>query len=418
MIYFKSYLQPPAASALYSGDYYESNQKEQSTVHHRHGTADGCTLVCHRSHYADISFQLGFSSQWIYINTSIIQGVNVLTITLCSTWADNGSVIRRTALVEFPYALLYLLYIPLCLWKSASLLSFVLLTGICLLQSICIALWTICEYKLPYYIYGPKDYGSVLAISGIISSLLSLCTGSIITQLTRLMSYSSLMLVSCAVSTVLMMACAILHGALKPIGDESPIPAKKDFRDNQKTTPLDVFNYPTFRNLIAANLFRGFGFGTTTVMAAVALDLGYNQSVSTSLVSIQALAALAGCALFGICNNYVPPKFIVLAGSLSFALLPLMLIHNELILMAVLTLLYLGRTLVDYAVPSILRLIIPAKMAGPFNAWRMLLHNTGTLIATSIAAFIPVESLLIVTMVFQIISGISYFTSKDLRAVK
>ena len=37
-------------------------------------------------------------------------------------------------------ALLYLLYIPLCLWKSASLMSFLLLTGICLLQSVCIAL--------------------------------------------------------------------------------------------------------------------------------------------------------------------------------------------------------------------------------------------------------------------------------------
>ena len=47
-------------------------------------------------------------------------------------------------------ALLYLLYIPLCLRKSASLMSFLLLTGICLLQSVCIALWTICEYKLSY----------------------------------------------------------------------------------------------------------------------------------------------------------------------------------------------------------------------------------------------------------------------------
>ena len=93
---------------------------------------------------------IGFSSQWIYIHTSIVQAVNILTISLCSTWADQGSVIKRTAFVELPYALLYLLYIPLCLWKSASLMSFLLLTGICLLQSVCIALWTICEYKLSY----------------------------------------------------------------------------------------------------------------------------------------------------------------------------------------------------------------------------------------------------------------------------
>ena len=99
---------------------------------------------------------IGFSSRWIYIHTTIVQIVNVLTISLCSTWADRGSVIRRTAFVELPYALLYLLYIPLCIWKSASLLSFCLLTGICLVQSVCIALWTICEYKLPYYIFSPR----------------------------------------------------------------------------------------------------------------------------------------------------------------------------------------------------------------------------------------------------------------------
>ena len=93
---------------------------------------------------------LGFSSRWIYIHTSLVQAVNILTISLCSTWADRGSVIKRTAMVELPYALLYILYIPLCLWKSPSFGSFLMLTGICILQSICIALWTICEYKLPY----------------------------------------------------------------------------------------------------------------------------------------------------------------------------------------------------------------------------------------------------------------------------
>ena len=35
---------------------------------------------------------IGFSSQWIYIHTSIVQIINVMTISLCSTWADQGSV--------------------------------------------------------------------------------------------------------------------------------------------------------------------------------------------------------------------------------------------------------------------------------------------------------------------------------------
>lgn len=355
---------------------------------------------------------IGFSSQWIYIHTSIVQAVNILTISLCSTWADRGSVIKRTAFVELPYALLYLLYIPLCIWKSASLLSFVILTAICLCQSVCIALWTICEYKLPYYIFSPREYGSVLSIGGIVGGLISLGAGVIITRLSSLLSYSTLMLASCALSLVLMLACTALHLGLKPVSDApvSSAPAGK------KIGQLEVFRYPLFRKMIPANLMRGFGYGTTTIFAAIALDLGFDQSVSTALVSAQSIAALAGCSLVGVCLTFLAPRFVTLAGSLTFALIPLILIPNKFVFLAVFALVYLGRTLVDYSVPAILRAAIPVQIAGPFNAWRMLLHNGGTLFATTIAAFIPVSWLLVITMVLQLISGLHYFMEKELRA--
>jgi len=354
---------------------------------------------------------IGFSSQWIYIHTSIVQAVNILTISLCSTWADRGSVIRRTAFVGLPYALLYIFYIPLCLWKSASLMSFLLLTGICLLQSVCIALWTVCEYKLPYYIFSPREYGSVLSIGGIVGGLISLGTGVMITRLSGMLSYSTLMLSACVVSLVLMLICTAFHLGLKPISDApaSSGPAGK------KISQLEVFRYPLFRKMIPANLMRGFGYGPTTIFAAIALDLGFDQSVSTALVSAQSIAALAGCSLVGVCLSFMPPRFVTLAGSLTFALIPLMLIPNRFVFLTVFALVYLGRTLVDYSVPAILRAAIPVQIAGPFNAWRMLLHNGGTLIATTIAAFIPVTWLLVLTVVFQLISGLHYYLEKDLR---
>ena len=355
---------------------------------------------------------IGFSSRWIYIHTSLVQAVNILTISLCSTWADRGSVIKRTAMVELPYALLYLLYIPLCLWKSPSLASFLMLTGICILQSICIALWTICEYKLPYFIFTPREYGSVLSIGGVVGGLISLGTGIVITWLSAWMSYASLMLWSCVLSLGLMVLCALLHLSLKPVADApqvSPAPGTK------KVTQLEVFRYPLFYRMIPANLMRGFGYGTTTIFAAIALDLGFDQSVSTALVSAQSIAALVACAAFGMSISFIPPRFVTLIGSLSFGLIPLLLIPSKGIFLTVMALVYLGRTLVDYSVPSILRAAIPVQLAGPYNAWRMLLHNGGTLLATTIAAFIPVSWLLVLTVVFQLFSGLHYFFCKDLR---
>lgn len=354
---------------------------------------------------------IGFSSRWIYIHTSIVQVVNVMTISLCSTWADRGNVIRRTAMVELPYALLYLFYIPLCIWKSPSLLSFCILTGICLLQSVCIALWTICEYKLPYFIFTPKEYGSVLSVGGIVGGLISLGAGVVITRLSGLLSYATLMFSACTVSMVLMLICTVLHLKLKPVTDISgTAPAKK------KGNQMEIFRYPVFRRMIPANLMRGFGYGTTTIFAAIALDLGFDAGVATALVSAQSIAALVGCTLVGISISYLPPRFVTLMGSATFALIPLMLIPNKYIFLGVFALVYFGRTLVDYSVPSILRAAIPVQLAGPFNAWRMLLHNGGTLLATTIAAFIPVTWLLALTVVCQLISGLHYFLSKELRA--
>ena len=354
---------------------------------------------------------LGFSSRFIYINTTLVQTANILTSSLCAQWADRGSVIRRSAICEIPHALLYLCYIPLCLWKSPSFTSFALLTGICLLQSACIALYTICEYKLPYFIYGPKDYGTVLAISGIVSSLISLGAGIIITRLSQVMEYSQLMLWACVISFLMMGISSLLHLLQKPI-NQMHTPMEK----SEKTgSSLSVFREPVFYKMIPANLLRGFGYGTTTIMAAVALDLGYGQSVSTALVSFQSGAMLLGCGLFALSIRYISARTVMLLGSALFALFPLMLVRSEGLFLLLFSLTFFGRTLVDYATPSLLRLAVPVEIAGPYNAWRMIIHFTGTILSTSIAAVIPIWTLLVLTMAAQLISGVSYFTDKDMR---
>ena len=354
---------------------------------------------------------LGFSSRFIYINTTLVQTANILTSSLCAQWADRGSVIRRSAICEIPHALLYLCYIPLCLWKSPSFTSFALLTGICLLQSACIALYTICEYKLPYFIYGPKDYGTVLAISGIVSSLISLGAGIIITRLSQVMDYSQLMLWACVTSFLMMGISSLLHLLQKPI-NQMHTPVEKRERSGSS---LSVFREPVFYKMIPANLLRGFGYGTTTIMAAVALDLGYDQSVSTALVSFQSGAMLLGCGLFALSIRCISARTVMLLGSILFALFPVMLVKSEGLFLLLFALTFFGRTLVDYATPSLLRLAVPVEIAGPYNAWRMIIHFTGTILATSIAAVIPIWALLVLTMTAQLISGISYFADKDMR---
>lgn len=355
---------------------------------------------------------LGFSSQFLYFNNTLVQCANVMTIMLCSRWGDRGSIVKRVAILEIPHALLYLLYIPLCLWRSSSFASFAAITGICILQTICIALYTVCEYKLPYYIYRPQDFGTIISICGIAASLLSFLTGTLITYLTNLLSYSQLMLMACTLSTVLMLGCSFLHSRMKILTEEGKVntPAAPASTISNR----ELFQHPAFYRMIPANLCRGFAYGTTTVMAAITLDLGFDPGVSTALVSVQSVAQFIGCATFGFAVSRISPRKIALIGCIPFALIPLMLIPNESLYLGIFALIMFGRTFVDYSVPSVLRTSVPVELAGPYNAWRMLLHFGGTLAASTIAAFIPVQVLLIVSMIFQFFAGFSYFYDKSL----
>lgn len=354
---------------------------------------------------------LGFDSRALYIHSTLVQAANVLTISLCAGWADRGNLIRRAALIQLPRVALFLACLPLCFRGSASLSTFLAITTICLLQSVCIALYTVCEYKLPYFIWTPEDYGPLSAVSGIVAGLLSLVMGVVVTQLAGVLPYNRLMLYACVVSAGLIGLSAALVALLRPLPGtvHPPIPRQRGIAQ------LSVFRQPVFYRMLPANLARGFATGTTTVMAAVALDLGHSEETVTALVTFQSIATLAGCGIFGVAVKRASSRWILLLGSLSFLLLPLVLQGNATLFLAIYTVVILGRTFVDYAVPVILRFAVPAEAAGPYNAWRMLLHNAGTLLATTVAAFIPLEALLILTVVLQLYSGFCYFADKEMR---
>lgn len=378
------------------------------------GAARAIALLCSTGPIMQIFLSnLGFSSQWIYIHTTVVYAANILTIFLCSQWADKGNLIKRTVIVEIPHALLYLCYIPLCIWKSASAASFVTLTVVCLLQSVSVALFTVCGYKLPYYMYKPSQYGNVLSLSGLVASALSLVTGIVISWLRTFLSYSELMLYACIASAVMMLLSAWLHWRYQPI---VPLDSQPEHQEKKPKIPImTLLRYPLFFKLIPANYFRGFGHGTMAIMATIALDLGLGEGVSLSLVSVQAVATIIACLGFTVFSHKMSLRTTIIVCNLTFLSLPFILIKEVSVFYFAFSAVILGRTIIEYAVPSLMRYVVPSDIAGPFNGWRMLLHNAGHMTATAIAAIIPIQWLLVITAVLQLISGISYFLVKELR---
>ena len=360
---------------------------------------------------------IGFPEQYIYIHASLYQAANVLTILLCARFADTRHVLRRTAMVQIPGALLFLCYLPFCITKNVPSAAYFWLIGIGVLQSVTMALHTVCEYKTPYYIYKPEEYGSVLAVCGILSSVISFGVGALMRLGSSRYPYPQLMGYAFAVSFFFLLMAAVLQFFQKSLIPLDGTADTEQKEQKQEKIPLTVmFRHEAFSHLFAGNLLRGIANGLTTVLAASALSLGYDETLTTAMVSVQSLAALAGCALFAFLSRRIPSRYAIFGGSICFLALPLMLIRDTPMLFLVLyAVLMFGRTLIDYAVPSALLYAVPVEIAGTYNAWRMILHNAGTLLATTLAGFLPLPVMVGITVVCQLLSGWNFLAAKVMR---
>ena len=359
---------------------------------------------------------LGFSSSDIYINTTIMQSALIIVTPLCSKWADKGNIVKRAALIQLPTALLLLCYLPICISQDNSPGAFWYLTACCFMQVVVTSLFTVVDYKLPYFIFPAESYGTMMSISGVVSNLISLGTGMLITAATAWLPFPTLMLIACIVSCVLMLLSAWVTSRLKMLIHAEQMDASKIGVIKKKESVLTLFKTPIFARLVPANFLRGVSSAATGVMAAVALDLGYDESVATLLISVTSAVTLVTYAVFGVMTRKLNPRTIIGCGAVTIAFLPLMLLRSGsasfLVLFAIVL---FGRTLVDVGVPFVLRMTVPVEISGPYNAWRMILHNAGFVLMTTVAAMIPGDALLLVGTGAQLIVGISYFFDKELR---
>lgn len=348
---------------------------------------------------------LGFESALIYMHSTLLQAANVLTIILASNWANNGSPIKRSAFTTIPIGLLFLCYVPIAIANNATPEAYLILVVLGVLQQIAYGFFTVCEYKTPYYVYKADEYGMMLSICGIISSVFSLVMGYYISILTEKFDFGVIMKYAFIISAVLMLIAffAIYFEKSLLVGEKT-----RDGGTTKEKQKVNLMKTPTFTLLIHANLLRGFATGVISVLAAVALDLGHTETLTASMVSAQSIASLAACAFFAAISKKISGRAVVVAGSLLVGLTPLLLFGGSKTFLILYILIMVGRTLIDYSVPSMLLRIVPVEIAGPYHAWRMVLQNAGTLIATTLATVMPIPYLLAATAVFQLISGFSF----------
>ena len=369
--------------------------------------------------------EVGFSEAKIYLHATLIQAANVAATVLCSRYADSKRFFWRLAFAQIPNGILFLCLLPFCSGVSASTPIFICILAICLIQSVFTALTTVADYKLPYFVIRTADYGSLQAIGGIVIALTTFAVGKLLSYLQTLFPYEQLMRFAFPTAALLVILAGVLslfYTALtksersgKTEEELAPSDAEAPKQEKTRISLFYLFRQPVFYQLIPANLFRGFTSGVTIVFATLALSLGFTSETALQTVSLAAIANLTACFLFGIASRYLSPRISIIASALVYLAFPLCLMKNATLFLIAYTLIMIGRNVIDVAVPTLLFQSVDVEIAGPYNAWRMILHTTGTLLASSFATFLPANVLVLLAMGLGIISGIMFFSIPLLR---
>ncbi len=367
---------------------------------------------------------VGFSESQIYLHATLVQAVNIAVILLCSHFADCKRLFLRSAMVQILFALLFLCYLPFCLRAKASATAFALLLGVALIQTVFYALNVVIEYKLPYYLYAASDYGMIQAILGVIIGLSTFGIGELFHYLQAIMPYERLMLFAFILSAIFAaiggLASLFFRALTKEERSGNTEKASMETEstgeaETKTVSILQMFRRPVFYLLIPANLLRGFATGAVTVFATVAITLGYGSDITTRMVSLSAIAHLVACFLFGVASRYFSPRLSILVCSAFYLLIPLCLTGSPTLFLLAYGLIYFGKSVIDVAVPSLLIHAVDVDIAGPYNAWRMILHFFGTMLSTAIAPFLSPAVLLFSALGCGVVSGVMFFSLRLLR---
>ncbi len=357
----------------------------------------------------------GFDAKQVYIFATIWEIANILTILLSSRIADKGNLIRRSALFTLPSALLFLLYLPLCNSGAASAEMFLYLIIVSVFHSITMGIYTVFEYKLPYYLFLPGEFGSVTAIAGIVSYVFSFLIGELLSNLACIYSYVALMRVTFLCSFVLTIVVVVLQLFQKRLNTLN-LKDSSCLKQKEKLPLSKIIKHPSFWQLFLAHILRGIASGTTMVLAVICSENGFEEDVLTRITSVQSIAMLAGCLVTLFILKYFSSRILVALGSVFYLAFLLLLASDQNSFLFGCFLILFGRTWIDNGVADLMVQVVPVEIAGPYNAIRMAIHHGGTLLATMLATMVPIYWLIVITVLSQLIASGIYTWASVLRS--
>ena len=318
----------------------------------------------------------GISERYVAIYNAIMQAAQVIVMLIFSERADKyKNVIKLNAYVFLMFIPLALALLFFSLFKIENApLIYGVLAVLGIISSICLGINNIVSYKVPYNIIDMKDYGKLIAVSGLVSGVVCALISFFISLMQSKISFFTVMIIVYVFTLFIIGAFVLVTRSFKK--EYSP-----EIKD--ESVNISIFKYKPFYMLIIPNLFRGIVLGAV----GMAVTIGYAVDLidgkgATILMIITNVMTVLGSVIYSKICNVIGDKYVLLASSIMiFLSLPLMVMGNTMLFFVAYGVLYLFVIIVNYSVPVTVTKLVDYKVIGKYSGYRMLVNTLGITVA-------------------------------------
>lgn len=319
----------------------------------------------------------GISEKLVSFYVSALQIVMVVTmLAIAKPLETMRHVVRPQAWLHLSLIPMFLAMLAVCLIPMEPMQRFhvLLITG--LVCNVAQGGLTVIGCKLPYAIFDMRDYGHIVAISGIIAGLGSMGCAALVSFSVKRRPYFTAMTPYIIAGTILMLVTGLLI-----FGYDEKMPELGKREERKK---INLFRYRPFYMLFIPNLIRGYATGTFCLLTTVGYFYHVIDSVSAGyMVIIGNILTIVGCFAYDfIVRRQRAPEAILISGLvMALSMAVILIFKSTAYFLVVYALGFFFKVLIDYATPVAFTQIVDYEVMGQYSSWRMMLYFLGSALA-------------------------------------
>jgi hypothetical protein len=357
------------------------------------------------------------SATLVGIYTTLVSAVQMVAMMLFSGVSERTETpLKYCSRILLGVAGITLAYLPIVFFDLGSHLTVFL---VCLFSIVQISLHSckyIYDYRVNYQIVSSEKYGTMLFLGNAFTGVAGVAFSWLFAWMIDTNSGGNPYFVCMALTLALMLITVFFNSPLKTI---YPLPTHKKEQLGLKQQFQIVMADESFRKLMVPNFMRGITLSVTGCVVLFALVMGIDESGRAKIPLVCAAATVLSSVVYLLLSKKLSTATINIIGGVLTCAMIFMPYGNTVGFLALFFISYLGRIIVDNAVPTMLFPLIDPKIAGSYNAWRCVLYNLCSIIVTPIISVLvekvdPLWLLIPGTVTYVIVTVWYYIVCKKL----